>query len=186
MKVTETELPGLRLVEPERFADQRGYFEELWHQRRYREANLPGPFVQDNISFSRKGVLRGLHFQHPSGQGKLISVLQGEVYDVAVDIRQGTPTFGQWLGLTLSGENGRQLYIPEGFAHGFVVTGEQALVLYKCTAFYAPEHEHTIAWNDPDLAIDWPVADPILSEKDATAPLLREFSDEALPSVESR
>lgn len=166
MKVTEFEIAGLRLIEPRVFGDARGFFLESWNERRYHDAGIPGPFVQDNLSFSRRGTLRGLHFQNPSAQAKLVSVLQGEVFDVAVDVRRSSPTFGQWQGVTLSAENKQQFFIPPGFAHGFAVLSETALFFYKCTAFYAPEHEVTLAWNDPDIGIQWPVADPVLSEKD--------------------
>lgn len=183
MNVVETELPGVRVVEPQRYPDDRGYFMELWHRERYAAAGFPARFVQDNISRSRRHVLRGLHYQHPSPQGKLIGVLEGRVFDVAVDIRRGSPTFGAWVGETLSSENGRQLYVPEGFAHGFVVLSDTALVLYKCTAFYAPDCEHSIRWDDPALGIDWPVEAPILSEKDAAAPTLETLDEDALPSL---
>lgn len=182
MVVEETVLPGVLLLTPSRYEDGRGYFEEVWHRRRFAEAGLPVRFAQDNVSFSRQGVLRGLHFQQPSPQGKLITVLSGEVFDVVVDLRRSRPTFGQWLGLRLSSAEGRQLYVPEGLAHGFCVTSETALFQYKCTEFYAPACEHTIRWNDPALGIDWPVAEPLLSEKDATAPLLEDLPEEALPA----
>lgn len=172
MKVTETSLPGVLCVEPRRFHDPRGYFFETFRRDRYESLGLAADFVQDNVSYSTRGVLRGLHYQNPHPQGKLISVLQGEVFDVAVDVRVGSPTFLQWTGMTLSAENGRQLMIPEGFAHGFVVTGDSALVLYKCTEFYRPDCESSIAWNDPALGIDWPIDSPILSEKDRDAPFV--------------
>ncbi len=182
MTVSETALPGVLLIAPTRYRDARGAFEETWHRARYTsEAGLPGDLVQDNVSLSKQGVLRGLHFQHPAGQGKLLSVLQGAVYDVVVDVRRGASTFGRWMGMTLSRADGRQLYVPEGFAHGFVVTSRAALFHYKCTAFYAPEHERSIRWDDPDLGIDWPVAAPVLSQKDAAAPRLRDLPPEALP-----
>lgn len=182
MTVCETALPGVLLFVPARHRDARGAFEETWHRARYAEAGVPERFVQDNVSFSEAGVLRGLHFQHPAGQGKLLTVLQGAVWDVAVDVRRASPTFGRWVGMTLSRVNGRQLYVPEGFAHGFVVTGEGALVHYKCTAYYAPEHEHSVRWDDPDLSIEWPVRAPVLSEKDQAAPRLRDLPPEALPA----
>ncbi len=180
MNVTEFEITGLRLIEPRVFGDARGFFLESWNERRYRDAGIPGPFVQDNLSFSRRGTLRGLHFQNPSTQAKLVSVLQGEVFDVAVDVRRSSPTFGQWHGVTLSAENKQQFFIPPGFAHGFAVLSETALFFYKCTAFYAPEHEVTLAWNDPDIDIRWPVADPVLSEKDQRGWRLQDIPAEKL------
>ncbi|MBS3968002.1 MAG: dTDP-4-dehydrorhamnose 3,5-epimerase [Truepera sp.] len=184
MKVRPTELPEVLLLEPSVFSDDRGFFLETWHQQRYAAAGLPTLFVQDNLSFSRKGTLRGLHFQHPHGQGKLVFVLQGEVFDVAVDIRGGSPTFGRWVGVTLSADNKRQLYIPEGFAHGFCVTSESALFAYKCTDFYNPQAEAGIAWDDPDLAIAWPSGNPLLSAKDRSYPRLKELPAERLPRYE--
>jgi len=181
VKVTPLDLPEVLQVEPQVFGDTRGWFMESWNAKRYADAGIPARFVQDNISFSRRGTLRGLHFQHPHPQGKLVGVLEGEVWDVAVDIRVDSPTFGQWVGCTLSAENRRQLYIPEGFAHGFVVTSETALFHYKCTDMYHPEAEGTVLWNDPALAIAWPVEAPTLSRKDASAVPLARFSPEALP-----
>lgn len=169
MKMIETRLPGVLILEPRVFRDDRGHFAETWHRERYRDAGIAMDFVQDNVSYSRHGVLRGLHFQNPAPQGKLVSVLQGEVFDVAVDLRRGSRTFGQWVGVELSGDNMLQLWIPEGFAHGFVVTGESALFSYKCTRFYAPEHEKSLRWDDPEIGIDWPIESPIVSPKDARA-----------------
>jgi dTDP-4-dehydrorhamnose 3,5-epimerase len=180
MRVIETRLPGVLILEPRVFRDARGHFAETWQRERYREHGIPAEFVQDNMSFSQHGVLRGLHYQNPQPQGKLVSVLQGAVWDVAVDLRRGSNTFGRWVGVELTGESLRQLWIPEGFAHGFVVTGESALFSYKCTAPYAPEYEHSLRWNDPDLGITWPVDDPVVSAKDAAAPLLATTTD---PSV---
>jgi dTDP-4-dehydrorhamnose 3,5-epimerase len=177
VKVIETGIPGLVVIEPDVFSDQRGFFIETWSRDRYREAGVREDFVQDNLSFSRRGVLRGLHFQNPKPQGKLVYVLQGEVFDVAVDIRRGSPTFGQWYGVILSADNKRQLYVPPGFAHGFCVTSEMALFAYKCTNLYDPNAEGVIAWNDPDLGIDWPVDDPELSAKDADAMRLHELPE---------
>ncbi len=174
MKVTPLELPGLLLLEPKVFGDDRGFFMELFHARRYADLGVPGPFVQDNYSRSGRGTLRGLHFQEPQGQGKLVQVLAGSVYDVAVDVRRGSPTFGKWAAAELSSENRRQLWIPPGFAHGFCVLSESADFHYKCTTLYAPETERAIAWNDPDLAIPWPVREPILSGKDARAARLKD------------
>lgn len=181
MKVIETELPGVVIVEPDRLGDDRGFFQETWHARRYAEAGIPGTFVQDNLSLSRHGVLRGLHYQNPNGQGKLVYILQGEAFDVAVDIRVGSPTFGKWTGVALSADSGRQLYIPAGFAHGFCVTGEIALFAYKCTDFYDRDSEGAIRWNDPQVGIDWPVADPVTSEKDDAAPFLSAIDQAKLP-----
>ncbi len=181
MKLIETRLPGVVVVEPAVYRDGRGFLTEVWNQRRYDDAGLDVRFVQDNLSSSRLGVLRGLHYQWPAAQGKLVSVLHGEVFDVAVDIRAGSPTFGDWVGVALSAENRHQIYIPPGFAHGFAVASETALVLYKCTAFYAPNDEGSIRWDDPSLAIRWPIADPILAPKDASAPRLRELPPERLP-----
>lgn len=185
MNITKTDLPGVVILEPRVFTDVRGSFMETWHQTRYHELGLSAQFVQDNVSFSIHATLRGLHFQHPKDQGKLIQVLHGEVFDVAVDIRVGSPTFGKWVGVTLSGDNHRQLYISEGFAHGFCVTSDVAAVLYKCTAFYAPEAEGIVRWNDPRLAIAWPIKNPLLSPKDATALVLDEVTRERLPLYET-
>lgn len=180
MKVTPCELAGLMLIEPQVFADARGYFFESWNARRFAEAGLGTPFVQDNVSFSRRGTVRGLHVQNPAAQAKLVSVLQGEVFDVVVDLRRSSPTFGHWHGLTLSAENRRQLFIPPGFAHGFAVLSETALFFYKCSEFYAPEHELTLAWNDPDLGIEWPVREPFLSPKDQRGLRLKDVPPERL------
>lgn len=180
MNVIPCELEGVLLIEPRVYGDARGYFLETWNERRYREAGIAGPFVQDNLSFSRRGAVRGLHFQNPSAQAKLVYVLEGEVFDVAVDLRRRSPTFGRWMGVRLSAENKRQLYIPVGFAHGFAVISETALFAYKCTDFYAPEHEVTLLWNDPDLAIPWPVDHPVLSEKDQRGRRLRDLPPEKL------
>lgn len=176
MEIQETRLPGVLLIEPRVFGDQRGYFMETWNQLRYSGAGLDVSFVQDNLSRSCRNTLRGLHYQDPSPQGKLVSVLEGEVFDVAVDIRPNSPTYGRWVGYFLSSENHRQLYVPPGFAHGFCVTSETALFSYKCTDYYNPATEGGIAWNDPDLGIAWPVKDPLLSNRDQQAPPLREFA----------
>jgi dTDP-4-dehydrorhamnose 3,5-epimerase len=181
MKVFETKLSGVIRIEPRVFGDSRGYFMETWNQSDYAQAGLNTSFVQDNLSFSSRGVLRGLHFQNPNGQGKLVYVLQGAVFDVAVDIRAGSPTFGQWAGFTLSAENHHQLYIPAGFAHGFCVISETALFAYKCTDMYNPEAEGGIIWNDPDLAIDWPITTPVLSEKDRKYSRLKDIPMRRLP-----
>lgn len=181
MRVLTTAIPGLLIVEPRVSGDERGFFLETWNRDRYTEHGIGLPFVQDNLSFSRRGVLRGLHFQNPDPQGKLVTVLQGTVYDVAADIRQGSPTFGEWAGVELSEENRRQFYVPPGLAHGFCVTSRTALVSYKCTARYNPDAEHSLAWDDPDLAIDWPVGPPTLSDRDADAKTLAEFDVGDLP-----
>ena len=159
MKFTPMRIPDLVLVEPRVFLEERGFFMETWQARAFAEAGLDLRFVQDNHSRSRQGVLRGLHYQVRQTQGKLVRVVQGEVYDVAVDLRRGSPTLGQWVGVTLSAENKRQLWVPPGFAHGFYVTSEDAEFVYKCTDFYAPEHERSLRWDDPALAIDWPLVD---------------------------
>jgi dTDP-4-dehydrorhamnose 3,5-epimerase len=172
MKVTACDLQGLLIIEPDVFGDNRGYFMESWNRQRYREAGLASDFVQDNFSLSRRGTLRGLHFQNPLAQGKLVSVLQGEVFDVGVDIRRGSPTFGRWFGMTLSAENKRQFFLPPGFAHGFLVLSEMALFHYKCTDYYSPKDEQGFRWDDPDVGIKWPIENPILSKRDAAAPRL--------------
>jgi len=180
MNIISCEIAGLRIIEPKVFGDARGFFMESWNRQRYREAGIEFDFVQDNISLSRQGILRGLHFQNPNGQGKLVYVLQGEVFDVAVDIRRGSPTFGRWHGLTLSAENKRQFFIPPGFAHGFAVLSETALFAYKCTELYTPQNEITLAWNDPEIGIQWPLEQPLLSEKDLRGLLLRDIPRERL------
>lgn len=184
MNVIETALSGVLVIQPRVFSDHRGCFFETWNRRLYAEAGLDVDFVQDNISVSKRGVLRGLHFQHPSGQGKLVQVLHGEVFDVAVDIRLGSPTFGTAVTCTLSEENHRQFYIPAGFAHGFCVTSETAVFSYKCTDYYNPSAEGGILWNDPELHIRWPIAEPVLSEKDQVLPKLKDVATSRLPSYE--
>jgi dTDP-4-dehydrorhamnose 3,5-epimerase len=154
---------------------------ETWQADRYAEAGIHGPFVQDNLTFSQRGVLRGLHFQHPNAQGKLVQLLQGEVFDVAVDIRVNSPTFGRWIGYTLSAKNKCQLWVPKGFAHGFCVTSETALFAYKCTALYMPEHERSLRWDDPAIGIHWPIKTPLLSAKDSQAVSLSAIPLELLP-----
>lgn len=176
----------LRSFEPRLIPDARGSFAELYNGDRYRETGLGASFVQDNVSFSHRGVLRGMHFQHPFAQGKLITVLVGEVFDVAVDVRVGSPTFGRWAGFTLAAERLGQLWIPPGFAHGFVVTGESAAVLYKVTEKYVPSAECTIRWNDPAIGIAWPVESPILAAKDSSAPALADVDHGRLPRWEPR
>lgn len=180
MNVIRCELEGLLLFEPRVFSDARGFFMETWNRRRYVEAGLPADFVQDNISASRQGTLRGLHFQNPSAQGKLVSVLQGAVFDVAVDLRQSSSTFGKWHGVELSSENKRQFFVPPGFAHGFLVLSDTAMFHYKCTDFYSPQDELAIRWDDPELGISWPVKVPTVSDKDAKGLRLRDVPRERL------
>jgi dTDP-4-dehydrorhamnose 3,5-epimerase len=169
MKVLPTELPGVVVIEPDVHRDGRGFFLETYHAQKYREAGISATFVQDNHSRSTRGTLRGLHAQRRHPQGKLVRVIHGEVWDVAVDIRRGSPTFLRWVGIALSAENFRQCYVPPGFAHGFVVTSAAAEFEYKCTDLYDPADELRILWNDPAIGITWPIADPVLSEKDRTA-----------------
>lgn len=182
--MTRTRLDGVLIIDPQVFGDVRGMFFESWHRDRYAEAGVPSTFVQDNVSRSARGTLRGLHLQHPFGQGKLVQVLEGEVFDVAVDVRVGSPTFGSWVGERLSAENHRQLYIAPGFAHGFCVLSESALFFYKCTELYHPETEISIAWNDPVVGIDWPVEAPVLSQRDAAGLPLAKLPEGRLPRFE--
>lgn len=185
MRVIETELPGVLIVEPRVFGDERGFFLETWQRERYAAAGIPPGMVQDNQSLSRRGVLRGLHIQHPHAQGKLVQVFTGEVFDVAVDLRRGSPSFGRWVGVTLSGEDKRQLWVPPGFAHGFLVTSETALFAYKCSDYYHPETELSLRWDDPEIGIRWPLdGPPELSTKDQEAPTLAEVPPERLPTIE--
>jgi dTDP-4-dehydrorhamnose 3,5-epimerase len=172
LTIIPSDLPGVLIIKPPHFTDHRGFFMETHHQERYAEAGLNRVFVQDNHSRSKKHVLRGLHYQLTRPQGKLVFVVAGEIFDVAVDIRKGSPTFGKWTGAYLSDENKQQIYVPEGFAHGFVVLSEFADVIYKCTDFYAPGDERGIYWADPSIAINWPIKDPILSDKDRECPRL--------------
>jgi len=176
LNVVRTEIPEILILEPRVFGDARGYFFESYNRRAFRDATgLEVEFVQDNHSLSARNVLRGLHYQIRQPQGKLVRVVAGEVYDVAVDLRRSSKSFGKWVGFHLSAESKRIAWIPAGFAHGFLVTSERAEFLYKTTDYYAPEHERTIAWNDSDLAITWPLAgEPVLNEKDRTAPRLRD------------
>ena len=180
MNILKSELAGALVIEPKVFGDARGYFMETWHQERYCLHTMEREFVQDNVSFSRRGILRGLHFQNPNSQAKLLQVFQGEIYDVGVDLRRSSPTFGRWHGLVLSSENRRQFYLPTGFAHGFAVLSETALVCYKCSTLYSPKDELSLRWDDPELAIEWPLKDPLLSERDAKAPRLRDLAPERL------
>ena len=184
MKVIETELPGVLIIEPQVFGDRRGFFLETYHQQRYREAGIDVRFVQDNHSRSRKGVLRGLHYQLVQPQGKLVGVARGEVFDVAVDIRRGSPTFGRWAACVLDDHRHRRLYVPPGFAHGFCVLSDEADFVYKCTDFYHPRSERGILWNDPDIGIEWPDLEMALSDKDARNPRLAEMAPEDLPAYQ--
>jgi len=184
MQVVETNLPGIIVFEPDVFGDHRGWFIETFNAERYKEAGLEAEFVQDNVSFSSRGILRGLHFQNPVSQGKLVQVLDGEVFDVAVDIRKGSPDFGKWHGEVLSVENHKQMFIPEGFAHGFCVLSETAIFSYKCTDYYSPSTEGGVIWNDPDIGIDWPVKEPVLSQKDTVYSKLSDISVDVLPKYE--
>lgn len=182
MKVIETSLPGCVVIEPAVFGDERGFFFETWNADRYGQLGLPDKFVQSNVSSSARGVLRGLHYQWPNPQGKLVSVLEGEVYDVAVDIRRGSPTFGRWAAVIVSAENKRQFWIPEGFAHGFAVLSERAIFSYLCTAQYDKDADASVRWDDAEIGIDWPIAEPLLSAKDASAPFLDKVPADRLPS----
>lgn len=184
MKIIRTELPECVVIEPAVHGDARGFFYESFHTQKFAEAGLDLRFAQTNVSRSARGVLRGLHYQWPNPQGKLVSVLEGEVYDVAVDIRAGSPRFGQWAAVILSAENKRHFWIPEGFAHGFAVLSEHATFIYQCTALYDREADASVRWNDADIAVDWPVGDPLLSEKDMKAPFLADVPRERLPVYE--
>jgi dTDP-4-dehydrorhamnose 3,5-epimerase len=183
MKIIETALPGAIVIEPQVFGDARGFFYESYNEAKYREAGIDHRFVQSNVSRSAKGVLRGLHYQWPNPQGKLVSVLEGEVYDVAVDIRRGSPTFGRWVGVMLTADNHRHFWVPEGFAHGFCVLSEFATFTYQCTVLYNREGDASIRWNDADIGIDWPVSAPLLSEKDTRAPFLKDVTADRLPAL---
>jgi dTDP-4-dehydrorhamnose 3,5-epimerase len=184
LKVLPAKLDGVYIIEPKTFYDNRGFFLETYHQRRYAGMGIDCNFVQDNLSRSVRGTLRGLHYQLRCGQAKLIQVIRGVVFDVVLDIRRGSPSFGKWHGVDLSDENKRQLFVPEGLAHGFCVLSETADVVYKCTDFYAPEDEGGILWSDPDVAIQWPVASPLISDKDSRLPRLADLPPERLPRYE--
>ena len=186
MKVTETEIPGLLVIEPKVHGDARGFFVETWQRERYAEIGMPREFVQDNMSSSGKGVLRGLHLQHPHAQGKLVQVLEGEVFDVAVDVRRGSPWFGQWVGVRLDGKRRNQFWVPASFAHGYCVLTDMGVFSYKCTDFYHPESELSVLWNDPAIGIDWPLdEEPQLSQKDRAGLLLNDIEPGRLPAYES-
>lgn len=181
MRLVPTELPGAVVIEPVVHGDARGYFKEAWRESTWLAAGLPAHFVQCNVSRSQHGVLRGLHYQHPNPQGKLLWVLEGAIWDVAVDIRRGSPHYGRWAGVELSADNHRQFFVPEGFAHGFCVTSESALVCYMCTAEFEARHDRAIAWDDPSIAIEWPLQPAALSDRDKSAPRLDELRPEQLP-----
>lgn len=185
MKVIETELPGVIVIEPDVFEDRRGFFLETWSKSRYADTGIDESFVQDNVSRSSQGILRGLHFQNPQMQGKLVQVLSGEVFDAAVDIRTGSPTFGRWTAVRLSAENHRQMYVPAGFAHGFCVLSDNAIFSYKCTDYYNSSAEKGVIWNDPDVGIDWPIDEPVLSQRDSALPRLKDIPAEELPRYEA-
>ena len=180
MKIHRTEFDGLIYLEPKIFGDSRGWFYESWNKERYSEIGITEDFVQDNFSFSCRSVLRGLHYQKPYTQEKLVSVIEGKVWDVVVDLRRNSPTFAKWQGFPLTGEKKEQLYIPKGFAHGFCVVSETAIFHYKCTDKYSPESEHGIIWNDSTLNISWPIKDPIISEKDKKYPRFSELTDDLI------
>lgn len=185
MKVTETKLPGVLIIEPKVFGDSRGFFTETYSVQRYKEAGVDVQFVQDNHSRSTRGVLRGLHYQLTQTQGKLVFVTHGEVFDVAVDVRQGSPTFGQWVGVNLTGENHKQLYVPPGFAHGFCVLSDSVDFMYKCTDYYHPQSEKSVRFDDPDIGVEWPI-DPseiLLSDKDKQGFFLKDAKPEDLPPL---
>ncbi len=175
MKVERTKLPGVVVISPTVHGDDRGFFMETFHQADFANAGLPDNFVQDNHSRSARGVLRGLHFQYPQWQGKLVRVISGEIFDVAVDVRMESPTYGQWVGVAISAENKQQVYVPPGFAHGFCVVSEMADVVYKCTSLYKPADDRGILWNDPAIGVEWPIANPIVSAKDRRAGLLADL-----------
>ena len=181
MKVVETGLPGCVIIDPAVWGDARGFFYEAWNAERFGPLGLPTSFVQSNVSASSRGVLRGLHYQWPNPQGKLVHVVEGEVFDVAVDIRRGSPHFGRWAGVVLSAENHRHFWIPEGFAHGFVVLSERAVFSYLCTRPYDAAADAGVRWDDARIAIDWPVSAPSLSAKDAAAPFLDDIDPARLP-----
>jgi dTDP-4-dehydrorhamnose 3,5-epimerase len=184
MKVISTLLQGVLLIEPTVFEDKRGYFMETYQKKTYREVGIDSDFVQDNLSFSVRGTLRGLHYQLPYAQAKLVQVITGEIFDVTVDIRRDSPTFGRWTGVRLSDKDKRQIYIPEGFAHGFCVLSETAIFTYKCSDFYSPDSERGVLWSDPDIGVDWPVENPVLSEKDRNYDYLKDIPPEYLPTYE--
>lgn len=182
MKIIPSSLPGALIIEPKVMGDARGFFYESYHSEKFVRAGIDARFVQSNVSRSARGVLRGLHYQWPNPQGKLVSVLEGEVYDVAVDIRHGSPTFGQWTGVMLTADNHRHFWVPEGFAHGFCVLSEAAIFSYQCSALYDPSADRSIRWNDAAIDVDWPISAPLLSDKDMRAPLLGDVPVDLLPT----
>ena len=183
MQVVKTQLPEVLILEPDVFGDNRGYFYEGWNRMKFAQQGINIDFVQDNVSVSVGNVLRGLHYQWPFPQAKLVQILEGEVWDVAVDVRHDSPNFGKWVGVNLSGDNHRQLLIPEGFAHGFCLLSDRAIFLYKCGEFYHPEADRGILWNDPQIAIPWPISNPTLSDKDRNHRLLIDIPKDQLPHV---
>jgi dTDP-4-dehydrorhamnose 3,5-epimerase len=185
MRVSSTILPGVKILEPAVHREERGWLAETWSAARYAAAGVARTFVQDNVSYSRAGVLRGLHFQEPNAQGKLVSVLEGAIFDVAVDVRPDSPTFGRWVGVALSSDDMRQLWVPEGYAHGFLARAP-SVVLYKLTALYEPSSQMGVCWSDPDIGIAWPDQAPLVSGKDARAPRLRDIPRELLPTMHGR
>jgi dTDP-4-dehydrorhamnose 3,5-epimerase len=186
MNIIPTALEGVWLIEPDVYSDHRGFFMETYHRKRYQASGIQAVFVQDNLSQSSRSTLRGLHYQIRRPQAKLVQVISGEIYDVAVDLRPESPAFGKWVGVFLSGENKKQLFIPEGFAHGFCVLSDTAFFSYKCSDFYAPDDEGGLLWSDPDLQIDWPVTHPLISKKDRGFPRLSDIPKEKLPSERKR
>jgi len=186
MKLIPTSIEDVIIIEPVVFADNRGSFMEIYHEERYKAAGIEADFIQDNLSYSVQRTIRGLHYQLPNPQAKLVQVIYGEVFDIAVDIRRGSPTFGQYASVHLSDQNRRQLFIPKGFAHGFSVHSETAVFMYKCSDFYSPESEKGILWSDPDLGIDWQLENPLLSGKDSQFPRLKDVPTEDFPVYEKR
>jgi dTDP-4-dehydrorhamnose 3,5-epimerase len=184
MQIEEASISDVKIITPDKYADERGFFFESWEKSRYQDIGINEDFVQDNISYSKKNVIRGLHFQNPNSQGKLVYVIVGEVFDVAADIRKGSPTFGQTVEILLSSTNLKQLYIPPGFAHGFCVVSDYALFCYKCTDIYNSSAEHCITWNDPSLGINWPILDPVISLKDENGMLLADIDANHLPNYQ--
>ena len=182
MKIKKTPLEGLLIIEPRIFGDDRGFFTETHHRQRYRACGIDRNFVQDNLSFSVKGTLRGLHFQIKKPQAKLVQALTGEIFDMAADLRPASATYGKWFGIQLSEKNQYQLFIPEGLAHGFCVLSDDAIFVYKCSDYYSPKTEHGLAWDDPDIGIQWPIKNPLLSEKDGQYPRLSEMDEKNLPA----
>jgi dTDP-4-dehydrorhamnose 3,5-epimerase len=184
MMIRDAPLAGVKIIEPDRFEDDRGWFMEVWNAERYRAAGLDVHFVQSNVSSSRRGVLRGMHFQYPDGQGKLVTVLEGSIFDAVVDVRRGSATFARWYGCELSVDNRHQLWVPEGFAHGFLVLSDSAVVHYNCTSVYSGGADRSLAWNDPAVGIEWPAAPRTISAKDRSAPALASIPAHHLPSAD--